>query len=457
MKSLRVLTIGGAVVLAATALAAPVRAEPDTPFNTNLGTGLGGTAQVIAVQPDGKIVVGGNFAEVAGVPTPHELLRLNADGTVDTAFNVHLGAGFDGDVRAVLVQPDGKVLVGGNFTALNGQASTPDYLVRLNANGTPDTAFNAHLGTGFDGYIYSSLVQPDGKIVVGGWFSALNGRSGTPNSFVRLNRDGTPDTVFNANLGVGFDRVVYATALQPNGKLVVGGSFASLAGRPSTPDYVMRLNANGTPDLAFDRNLGTGFVQRVYTDVGDGAAFALAIQPDGRILIGGGFSELNGRASAPNTLVRLNASGLVDSSFSSALGSGYDREVWTVATRGDGRVLVGGDFIALNGDPLTPYGLMGLLSSPGNVRGTVVTFPSAGRAFVDWAPPLRTGGTPITNNQFCLSACTLASHWRATLPTGARSVTLTGLVRGRTYTVQIRAVNAAGLGPVVATTFTQAR
>ena len=106
MKSLRVLTIGGAVVLAATALAAPVRAEPDTPFNTNLGTGLGGTAQVIAVQPDGKIVVGGNFAEVAGVPTPHELLRLNADGTVDTAFNVHLGAGFDGDVRAVLVQPD---------------------------------------------------------------------------------------------------------------------------------------------------------------------------------------------------------------------------------------------------------------------------------------------------------------------------------------------------------------
>ena len=450
---------------------------PDTAFNTNVGTRIGtafdagsavdGEVYSVAIQPDGKLVVVGAFGR-GNASAPYGILRLNADGTPDTAFNTRLGTGVRW-ANAVAVQPNGKILVGGGFTSLNGRAGVPDDLIRLNADGTPDPTFNTHLGRGFDdpydgGHVYSLAVQPDGKILVGGWFSILNGRTTIPSNLLRLMPDGTLDASFAATLGRGFDYPVHAVALQSNGKIVAGGDFSSIYGRPTIPHGFLRLNANGTPDATFNANLGTGFSPT-------SSVAAITVQPDGRILVGGQFTGFHGGAGIPHALMRFNASGLADASFNAGLGAGFrgtgvyigegitspGESVNAIATRADGRIVVGGQFTTLRGDASVPDNLLGLLSSPGNVLRPAVTFPAAGRAAVTWAPPLRTGGTPITNNQYCLSACTVASHWRVTLPAGARQVTLTGLVRGRSYTLQVRAVNAAGLGPVAATTFTQAR
>ena len=82
------------------------------------------------------------------------------------------GGGFNGNVWSVAAQTDGKVVVGGSFTAVNGVTS--NRIARLNADGTVDAAFSANLGTGPDNDVLSVAVQTDGKIVLGGWFTAVN-------------------------------------------------------------------------------------------------------------------------------------------------------------------------------------------------------------------------------------------------------------------------------------------
>ena len=118
------------------------------------------------MQPDGKIVVGGAFTTLGGQARNY-IGRLNADGTLDATFNP--GAG--NDVHALAVQADGKIVVGGSFTTLGGQAR--NHIGRLNADGTLDAAFNP--GAIRQSYVYDLAVQADGKIVVGGEFHQLGG------------------------------------------------------------------------------------------------------------------------------------------------------------------------------------------------------------------------------------------------------------------------------------------
>ncbi len=125
----------------------------------------------IAVQLDGKILVGGSFFSYRGA-AKNRIVRLNTDGTIDTAFNT--GTGFNSTVFSIAVQPDGKILVGGDFT--NYKGVTENYIIRLNTNGTKDTSFNT--GTGFDSAVYSIAVQSDGKILAGGAFSTYIGFAG---------------------------------------------------------------------------------------------------------------------------------------------------------------------------------------------------------------------------------------------------------------------------------------
>src|SRR5947209_4661169 len=93
------------------------------------------------------------------------------------------------------------------------------------ADGTPDTTFTTNLGTGFNGAVNSVAVQGDGKMVLGGAFSTLNGI--TNNRLARVNTDGTPDTTFDSSLGTGFNGTVYSVAVQANGEIVVGGDFTT--------------------------------------------------------------------------------------------------------------------------------------------------------------------------------------------------------------------------------------
>jgi uncharacterized delta-60 repeat protein len=296
---------------------------PDS-FNPVANDGVGCTA----VQPDGKIVVGGGFTTLGG-QSRSRIGRLNADGTLDTSFN----PGANDYVYSLAVQPDGKIVVGGFFTTLGGQSRS--YIGRLNADGTLDTSFNP----GADSTIYCMAVQADGKIVMGGSFYTLGGQSRL--NIGRLNADGTLDTSFNP----GANSYVESLAVQADGKILVGGNFTTLGGQSRL--YIGRLNANGTLD--------TGFNPGANNDV-----YSLAVQADGKILVGGGFTTLCSQSRA--NLGRLNADGTLDASFN----PGASSYVLSLAVQADGEILVGGWFTTLGGQSRSYLGRL-------NADGTLDT------------------------------------------------------------------------------------
>ena len=210
----------------------------DTSFNASV---LGGAGYVNAtvVQPDGKILIGGSFNEVNG-ESRHFVARLNSDGSVDTTFAV--GAGANGIVRAIALQSDGTILIGGFFTEYNDIML--NRMTRLNTDGSLDTSFN--IGKGAYSTVETLALQPDGKILVGGTFTTFNGTA--RNRVTRLNPNGSVDTSFN--VGIGASNTVYTFAIQSDGKILVGGSFATFNGVSSYPRLV-RLNSDGSTDTTF--------------------------------------------------------------------------------------------------------------------------------------------------------------------------------------------------------------
>jgi len=179
----------------------------DSSFTPGITTQNGGFPCALAVQPDGKILVGGDFVAVDGLAYTN-FARLTIDGSVDTNF---LGQA-DGEVNTLAVQPDGKILVGGGFTSVGGAISS--FLTRLNADGSRDTSFNPHITA----EVYTINVLSDGKLLIGGMFTLLGG-SGGPSYFARLLSDGSLDASFNPVVNY----FVHSSAVQTDGKIVVGG------------------------------------------------------------------------------------------------------------------------------------------------------------------------------------------------------------------------------------------
>src|SRR5690606_28487924 len=146
-------------------------------------------ARCLAIQSDGKILAGGNFTSYDG-HTRRDIVRINTDGSIDETFNTGSGLSEEySGIHVIAPQPDGKILVGGTFIAYNGQSK--NLIVRLNANGEIDSSFD--IGTGFSSADYANIVQaievqPDGKILVGGYFISYNGQPAA--SLIRLNTDG---------------------------------------------------------------------------------------------------------------------------------------------------------------------------------------------------------------------------------------------------------------------------
>ena len=197
--------------------------------------------------------------------------------------------GANGGVLAVAVQPDGKILVGGFFEMLGGggTGTTPrNRIGRLNADGSLDTSFNP----GAQDYVRQFAVQSDGKIIVIGDFTGLGGATGTTarSRIGRLNADGSVDPDFNP----GANGRVRRMAIQPDGKIVVVGDFTMLGGGgtgTTTRNRIGRLNADGSLDLGFDPGAG-GDAPNSFAQV-----YAVALQADGKILVGGFFSEARRR------------------------------------------------------------------------------------------------------------------------------------------------------------------
>lgn len=292
----------------------------DVSFNS--GTGFNPSILSIAVQSDGKILVGGHFSVYNGVPA-NRIIRLNADGTKDNSFIT--GSGFNNTVNKIAMQPDGKILIVGNFTMYNGVAE--NRIIRLNANGTKDNSFNT--GAGFNFPVFTIAQQPDGKILVGGFFNFYNG--GIANMIIRLNSDATKDTSFNS--GTGFNNTVSSIDVQTDGKILVGGNFTAYNG--IFENRIIRLDSEGVKDTSFIS--GDGFENQVTS---------MVIQSDGKIIIVGDFLMYNS-LSGNNRVIRLNTNGTKDTSYNE--GTGFNKAIYSIAQQPDGKILVGGEFTSYNG------------------------------------------------------------------------------------------------------------
>lgn len=228
-------------------------ADPD--FHT--GSGPDGEVHAIALQLDGRILIAGNFTSYNGTNRGH-IARLNADGSLDLTFDP--GSGANGDINALAVYPDGNILIGGTFSSYNG--TNRSRIARLDYDGGLDTSFNP--GTGVAGYgIKALLPRPDGKVVIAGYFSSVNGTN--RNSIARLNANGSLDTSFNP--GTGPNDEIDSLAGQADGKILVGGFFSTFSGAARTG--LARLNPTGSLDAGFNPVLAAGnnFNQRIVRSI----------------------------------------------------------------------------------------------------------------------------------------------------------------------------------------------
>jgi len=327
------------------------------------GTGANAPVTAWALQAGGKLIVGGDFTRINGVGRNH-IARLNADGTLDSGFDP--GTGFTVDLgnapTHLALQSDGRILVSGGFDSYDGTPIDgivrltsdgsidpsftgmggggplliqPDGRIivgnhRLNSDGSPDATFSAAVGD----HVLASALQPDGKVIV------VGSDQGAP-LFARLNTDGSNDATFDPGLGFNANSWFDVMTLQPDGKVVVGGRFTSYGG--VARKNIVRVNPDGSIDPTFDPGSG------IEAPIGDPEVLALALLPGGHLIIGGRFHSYNGVARAH--IVRVDPAGAIDMSFDP--GSGFTNDpffgtVHALQLQPDGKVVAGGYFTSFN-------------------------------------------------------------------------------------------------------------
>lgn len=239
---------------------------------------LPGSVWAVAEQPDGKILIGGNFSTVNGVAR-NNIARLNTNGSLDTSFDP--GTGPNGDVRALEILADGSILAGGDFSTWNG-SSAGSKIVLLSASGARNTGWTSSLSaTAGDSVRWIKAVS--GGVLVGGKFSAPR------NGIARLTMAGANDTSFNPGTGVG-TATVHSGFILDDGKIMIGGDFTSFNG--TTRNRIARLNTSGSLDTSF-----------APSPAFDGVVHSLLRLPgSGYVHAGGAFGTYNSNARARVTV-----------------------------------------------------------------------------------------------------------------------------------------------------------
>ncbi|HEY2102291.1 MAG TPA: delta-60 repeat domain-containing protein [Chthoniobacterales bacterium] len=281
--------------------------------------GTDNTINVVVPQPDGKIIAAGRFSTANGVAR-NRIARFNSNGSLDGSFDP--GTGPDGEIFAAVLQPDGRVVIAGSFTMFNGVPR--NRVARLNANGSVDSTFG--FTNGINNTPASLALQDDGRIVVGGQFSQVDLVQRF--NLARLNTDGTVDLTFDP--GNGPNGTVNAIAIQRDGRIVIGGTFIGYNG--FARGGIARVLSNGSLDLTFDSGTGTG-----------GSVFALALQLNGQIVLGGRFVQYSGINRT--FIARVNADGSLDAGFNPI----PNDWIQTLALQANGGILLGGFFTNING------------------------------------------------------------------------------------------------------------
>ncbi len=273
-----------------------------------------------------------------------------ASGDVDLAFDAGITTEFGLTViNAITVQPDGKILVGGFFDHVAGVERQG--LARLNADGSLDATFNPPF---LSPSVTAIVVQPDGRILVGGGF----GTNVVPSRrmIVRLNADGSLDSTFNLIPSQSSDSVS-SIAIEPDGKVIIGGGFFFVGS--TQVNGLARLNSNGSP------NTGLGFAAGLANSLsGTLDVKSIALQMDGQIVIGGEF--LIPTTPLLTNLTRLNSNGTLDASFNNL---GANAPVNAVAIQPEGKILAAGSFSNVNG---VTRARIARINTDGSVEATFV-------------------------------------------------------------------------------------
>ena len=357
-----------------------VRLNPDATIDQTFDAALEthGLVRALLVQPDGKIVIAGVIRAVNGI-RHGRIARLNSDGTLDASFDA--GTGADNSIYALAQDSAGSIFVAGNFLSFNGVSR--GRVAKLTPTGAVDPAFDQSAGVGAHDGVYA-ITPPDaaGRIVIGGAFIGYGSQSAR--RIARLNATtGAFDHGFAASGGTGFNNLVRAVVLAPDGRYYAGGLFSMFNGVGRS--RVARLNSDGSLDLTFVGPTTGGIVE------------ALALQ-NGKIFVGGSFS------SPPGRLVRLTDSGALDSTFVTGTGiaispvNSYVPGLTTVsalAIQGDGNLLVGGLFNKYNG--ITRVCLARLTTTPTGAPGALANI--ATRLRVETGDSVLIGGSIVTGTQ----------------------------------------------------------
>jgi uncharacterized delta-60 repeat protein len=340
-------------------------------------------ANVATLQPDGKVLLAGTSNGDFAVA------RYNSNGTLDSFFGTNgkvttsVGPIFD-STYALALQPDGKILAGG-FS--QGTSSADFAVVRYNSNGTLDTAFGTggivttSVGPDFE-LVRALALQPDGKILAAGIrYASTNFNSGDF-AVVRYNSDGTLDTAFGTGGIVTTDFFgktdeISAITLQSDGKILAAG--AATRSDSSISDFaVVRYNINGTLDTGF----GTGGKVTTVFGTGSGFARSVALAADGKILLAGG-AIFDGRFRF--AVVRYDSNGTLDTTFgadgtgavSTKINTGdTDHLGFSMAIQSDGKIILGGSSTSIDGDfgsAVVRYNSNGTLDNTFGTDGIVTT------------------------------------------------------------------------------------
>lgn len=348
-----------------------------------IGTGFSNQTKALAKQADGKILIGGQFTSFNGTNFRH-LVRLNYNGSIDSTFFIGSTGFTGGNINTIVVLPDSNILVAGGFTFLNSVAASRitkldkngnrissfnpsnaiingeilsidvdtqtggiyigglfttiggisrKHIARLNPDGTLDATFV--VGTGLTGTMGQSpaevvKLQPDGKLLVGGNFTAYN--TNFAMNLCRILANGDIDSVFAASImSGGFNGKILAIDILPNGNILVGGQFTNALSHPR--NGIAYLNFNGTINTSFNPGTGTSGI------------LTIKHTPDNKILVGGSFNDFN--SINANSIVRLNLDGSYDNTFLSGVGLGtnyFSAKAFGFLIQNDSNIIVVGDF-----------------------------------------------------------------------------------------------------------------
>ncbi len=291
------------------------------------------SALAIVPLSDGKFLLGGDLnSGIVG-----NIARLNADGTEDTSFNK--GTGFsNGQVKSIVVQSDGKILVGGEFTSYNGTAC--NRLARLNSNGTIDSIFVTNIGAGANDEVNAIAIEANGKILTGGRFSTFSGTAAE--GLVRLSSSGVREAL-SVPFEASFNSSVNSLLVQADNQIMATGVFY-ISGSSSFRSGVARLNTNGSRDTSFDPGAGL-HVSGSTNNLSTGST--IARQADGKYLIGGFFTAYNN--NNVSRMVRVNSNGSYDNTF---VAPAFNSNVNSIIVQPSGAIVVGGWFTS----PLPSFG-----------------------------------------------------------------------------------------------------